>query len=165
MPWQLPGSTAVEKEKLLREHLSARTGNAKPLSVTGVVVFCNRLLFSQPPDSDGLISIELHGYVQEVHAKPQSTMKKWIDSATWKEVPGGLTSDKEYMSNMRRFQDPNDEWTRLVLFGSIRANNVGRSEDKAAKRQALGDITNRAPSRPASDTSSSIWDVHCPCPD
>jgi hypothetical protein len=69
------------------------------------------------------------------------------------------------MSNMRRFQDPNDEWTRLVLFGSIRANNVGRSEDKAAKRQAMGDITNRAPSRPASDTSSSIWDVHCPCPD
>jgi hypothetical protein len=82
-------------------------------------------------------------------------MKKWMDSATWKPVPGGLTSDKEYMSNTRRFQDPNDEWTRLVLFGSIGANNLGRSEEKAAKRQALGDITNRAPSRPASDTSSS----------
>ena len=55
------GSTAVEKERLLREHLSARTGNTKPLSVTGVVVFCNRLLFSQPPDIDGLVSIEVHG--------------------------------------------------------------------------------------------------------
>jgi hypothetical protein len=147
------GITAVEKEKLLREHISARTGNNRPLSVIGMVVFCNRLLFSQPPESDGLVSIEVHGYVQAGHAKPQSTMKKWNDSATWKQVPGGLTSDKEYMSNIRRFQDPNDEWTRLVLFGSIGANNVGRSEEKAAKRQALCDITNRAPSRPASDTS------------
>ncbi len=41
-----------------------------------------------------------------------------------------------------------------MLFGSIGANNVGRSEKKAAKRQALGDFSNRhqpAPSRPASD--------------
>ena len=81
------------------------------------------------------------GYVHVKNATPQSTMKKWIDSATWQPVPGGLTSDKEYMSNMRRFQDPDDEWTRLMLFGSIGANNVGRSEEKAAKRQALHDIT------------------------
>ena len=88
------GPTTVEKEKLLREHLSARTGNTQPHSVTGVVVFCNRLLFSQPPDSDGLVSIVVHGYVQAGHAKPQSTMKKWIDSATWKEVPGGLLDQR-----------------------------------------------------------------------
>jgi hypothetical protein len=31
-------STAVEKEKLLREHLSTRTGNKRPLSVIGAVV-------------------------------------------------------------------------------------------------------------------------------
>ena len=128
------GSTAVEKEKLLREHLSARTGNTQPHSVTGVVVFCNRLLFSQPPDSDGLVSIEVHGYVQAGHAKPQSTMKKWIDSATWKPVPGGLTSDDEYMSNMRRFEDPDDEWTRLLVYGSIRANNVGRAAERTARK-------------------------------
>jgi hypothetical protein len=51
--------------------------------------------------------------------------------------PGGLTSDNEYMSNMRRFQDPNDEWTRLPLvFGCIGANNTGRSEsaEKAAQK-------------------------------
>jgi hypothetical protein len=149
------GTTAVEKVKLLKEHLSARTGNTRPLCVIGVVAFCDESLLSLPSGSDGLVSIEVLGCVPATSATPQSTMKKWIDSATWKQVPGGLTSDKEYMSNMCRFQDPNDEWTRLMLFGSIGANNVGRSEEKAAKRQALGDITNRAPSRPASDTSSS----------
>ena len=56
--------------------------------------------------------------------KEKRSMKKWIDSATWKTVLGGLTSDNEYMSNMRRFQDPNDKWTRRMLFGSIGANNV-----------------------------------------
>jgi hypothetical protein len=84
-------------------------------------------------------------------------MKNWIDSATWKPVPGSLTSGKEYMSNMHRFQDPNDAWTRLLLFGSIGAKNAGQSEEKAAKRQALSDIENQhqpATSRPASDTFS-----------
>jgi hypothetical protein len=131
------GPTAVEKEKLLREHLSARTGHDRPFSISGVVVFCDRSLFSQPPDSDGLVSIEVLGYVQVNNTVPLSTMKKWMDSATWKQVPGGLTSDKEYMSNMRRIQDPNDEWTRIMLFGSIGANNFTRSEEKAAKRQAF----------------------------
>jgi hypothetical protein len=117
------GTTATEKEKLLREHLRARTGHTQPLCITGLAVFCDRSLFSQPPASDGLVSIEVLGYVQANNATPLSTVKKWIDSATWKPVEGGLTSDNEYMSNMRRFQDPNDEWTRLVLFGSIGANN------------------------------------------
>jgi hypothetical protein len=152
------GTKAVEKEKLLTEHLRVRTGHTRPLCVVGVAVFCDRLLFSQPPDSDGLVSIEVLGYVQANNATPLSTMKRWIESATWKPVEGGLTSDNEYMFNMRSFQDPSVEWTRLMLFGSIGANDVTRSEEKAAKRQALGDITNRhqpAPSRPASDTSSS----------
>ena len=128
------GTTAEEKEKLLREHLSARTGNNRPLSVTGVVVFCDRLLFSQPPDNDGLVSIEVLGYVQANHAKGQSTMNRWIDTATWQPVPGGLTSDHVYMSNIRRFEDPNDEWTRLKIFGEIGANNAGRAADKAARK-------------------------------
>ncbi len=131
------GTTAAEKEKaenLLTEHFSARTGHTQPLSIMGVVVFCNRLLFSQPPDSDGLVSIEMLGYVQANNTIPLSTMKKWIDSTTWKPVLGGLTSDNEYMSNMRRFQDPKNEWTRLLGYGSIGANNVGRSAEKAAQK-------------------------------
>jgi hypothetical protein len=35
------GTTAVEKAKLLKEYLSARTGNTRPLCVTGFVVFCD----------------------------------------------------------------------------------------------------------------------------
>jgi hypothetical protein len=128
----------VEKEKILTEHLRARTGHTRSLCIIGVAVFCDRSLFSQPLDSDGLVSIEVLGYVQANNTTPPlSTMLKWIESATWKPVEGGLTSDNENMSNMRRLQDPNDEWTRLMLFRSIGANNVGRSEEKDAKRQAL----------------------------
>ena len=58
------GTTAVEKEMLLKEHLRARTGHNIPHSIGGLVVFCDRSLFSQPPDRDGLVSIEVLGYVQ-----------------------------------------------------------------------------------------------------
>ena len=128
------GTTAVEKEKLLTDHLSARTGINIPHSVGGLVVFCDRSLFSQPPDSDGLVSIEVLGYVQAKSSAPLTTMKKWIDSASWKPVEGGLTGDDEYMSNMRRFEDPDDKWTRLMLFGSIGANNAGRAAEKATRK-------------------------------
>jgi hypothetical protein len=81
------GTTTVEKEKLLTEHLRASTGHTMPLCIIGVVVFCNRSLFSQPPDSDGLVSnqllIEVLGYVQPKSSTLLSTMKKWIASATW----------------------------------------------------------------------------------
>jgi hypothetical protein len=73
------GTIAVEKAKLLKEHLSARTGNTRPLCVIGVVVFCDESLLSLPSGSDGLVSIEVLGYVQASHATPQATMKKWID--------------------------------------------------------------------------------------
>jgi len=128
------GTTAVEKEKLLTDHLSARTGLEIPHSIGGLVVFCDRSLFSQPPDRDGLVSIEVLGYVQAKSSAPLTTMKKWIDSASWKPVEGGLTGDDEYMSNMRRFEDPDDQWTRLMLFGSIGANNVGRAAEKAIRK-------------------------------
>jgi hypothetical protein len=128
------GTTAVEKEMLLKEHLRARTEHEIPHSIGGLVVFCDRSLFSQPPDSDGLVSIEVLGYVQAKRSTPLSTMKKWIDSASWKPVEGGLTGDDEYMSNMRRFEDPDDQWTRFMLFGSIGANNAGRAAEKATRK-------------------------------
>ncbi len=77
------GTTAREKEKLLTEHISTRTGHKKPHCVTCVTVFCDELLLSGPTDGAGLVSIEVQGYVQTNHAKPLSTMKKWIDYASW----------------------------------------------------------------------------------
>ncbi len=128
------GTKDVEKEMPLKKHLRARTGINMPHSIGGLVVFCDRSLFSQPPDSDGLVSIEVLGYAQANNATPLSTMTKWIDSARSNPVKGGLTSDDEYMSNMRRFEDPNDAWTRLLVFESIGANNVGRAAEKATRK-------------------------------
>jgi hypothetical protein len=128
------GTAADEKARLLTEHFRTRTRHTLPSSVTGGAVFFDGLLFSAPPDSAGLVSIELQGYVQARYSIPLSTVKKWIDSASWKPVPGGLTGDDEYMSNMRRFEDPDDQWTRLMLFGSIGANNAGRAAEKATRK-------------------------------
>jgi hypothetical protein len=128
------GSTAEEKEKLLKEHLTTRTGHALPSSVTCMAVFCDKSLLSAPPDSAGLVSIALQGYAQARYAIPHSTMKKWIDSATWKPVPGGLSSDAEYLTNMRKYDDPNDSMTRLRVFGGVGANNAGRAADKQARK-------------------------------
>ena len=128
------GTTAVEKQMLLKEHLGARTGHNIPHSIGGLVVFCDPSLFSQPPDRNGLVSIEVLGYVQAKSSAPLTTMKKWIDSASWKPVEGGLTGDDEYMANMRRFEDPDDQWTRFMLFGSIGANNAGRAAEKATRK-------------------------------
>ena len=52
----------------------------------------------------------------------------------WKPVPGGLSSDAEFQTNIRKFNDPNDSMTRLMVFGVVGANNAGRAADKAARQ-------------------------------
>jgi hypothetical protein len=110
-----------------------------PNSVLGLrlVVLCDRSQLSVSHDSCGLVSIELLGYVQAKDATPHSTMTKWLDSATWKPVPGGLPSDHAYMSNVHWSADPNAEWARLLVFGSISANIVGRAAEKNARKVGL----------------------------
>ena len=107
------GTTAEEKRKLLTEHLRTRTGQTMPRSVTCVAVFCDESLFSVPPDSAGLVSIQVQGYTQASSSKPHSTMKKWVESALWKLIQGGL-----YLTNMDKFNDPNDSMTRLMVYGA-----------------------------------------------
>ena len=128
------GATAEEKGKLLTEHLSTSTGHTMPPSVTSVAVFCDKSLFSVPPDSAGLVSIAVQGYVQASHVKPPSTMEKWIHSATWEPVPGGLTSNHEYLANMRRFNDPTDSITQLMVFGRVGANNAERTAEGQVRK-------------------------------
>jgi hypothetical protein len=91
------GTTAEEKGKLLTERLRTSTGYTLPPSVISWAVFFDALLFSAPLDSAGLVSIELQGYGQARYAIPLSTMKKWIDSASWKPVSSGLMSDNEFL--------------------------------------------------------------------
>jgi hypothetical protein len=132
------GSTAEENGKLLTEHFHTRTGHTRPPSVTCVAVFCDT-----PPDSAGLVSIEVQGYVQASHVKPHSTMKKWIESATWKPVPGGLSSDAEYQTNMDKFNDPNDSMTRLMVFGGVGANNAGQAAEGQGPASPKGRLPDR----------------------
>jgi hypothetical protein len=123
------GSTAEEKATILTEHLRTRTGHTRPSSVTCVAVFCDKSLFSVQLDSAGLVSIEVQGYVQAIQGKQLSTMNTWINSAAWKPIPDGLSSDAEYQpeTNMRKFNDPNDSMTRLMVFGVVGENNAGRA--------------------------------------
>lgn len=127
-------NTTEGKGTLLTEHLRTRTGHSRPSCVTSLTVFCDELQFSGPSDSDDLISIQVQGYVQTKDGIPLSRMQNWIDSATWKPVPGGLSSDDEYQTNMDKFNDPNDTMTRLMVFGSVTANNAGRAADRQARK-------------------------------
>ncbi len=105
-----------------------------PTSITCVAVFCDEPLFSVPPNSAGLVSIVVQGYVQAKHATVPSTMKNWIDSPTWEPIPGGLTSNNDFMTNMRRFNDPTDLMTQLMVFGRVGANNAGRNAEGQARK-------------------------------
>ena len=119
-------STAGEKRTILFEHLRLRTGHDQPHFVTSFTVFCDESHFSGHTDSEGLVSLEIQGYVQNRAGVPLSTMQTWIGSASWKPVPGGLMSDAGFKANVRRFHDQSDTWTRLTVFGIVGANNAGR---------------------------------------
>ena len=58
-------ASAVDKGKRLKEHISERTVHGRPESVTSQIAFYDATLLSGVPDSDGLVSIALQGYVQK----------------------------------------------------------------------------------------------------
>ena len=57
-------TSAVDKGKRLQEHISERTLLDRPQSVTSQIAFYDATLLSGVPDSDGLVSVALQGYVQ-----------------------------------------------------------------------------------------------------
>ena len=57
-------ASAVDKGKCLQEHISERIVHGRPQSVTSQIAFYDATLLSGVPDSDGLVSIALRGYVQ-----------------------------------------------------------------------------------------------------
>ena len=69
-------TTTQQKRKLLTELLSNRAAAEKPFSVTSISTFCNESQLSGEPDSNGLVSIEVYGYVQTKNATPISTMPR-----------------------------------------------------------------------------------------
>ena len=78
-------------------------------------------------NSKDLVSTLKRGYVQTKQSTSISTMQKFIYSASWKLVPGGLTSDAKFCANRGRL-------TMLYVFGKIGRNNQGRKEQKRAKQ-------------------------------
>jgi hypothetical protein len=72
-------SNTVDKAlqaNLPKEHISNCTVHERPLCVTSQIAFYDASLLSAVPDSDGLVSIALHGYVQTITGKRVSTMQK-----------------------------------------------------------------------------------------
>ncbi len=54
---------AADKGQHLKEHISERTTIDRPFCVTPQIAFFDTSLLSAVPDSDGLVSIALHGFV------------------------------------------------------------------------------------------------------
>jgi hypothetical protein len=52
-----------------------------------------------------VVSLKIQGYVQTKNSVPLTTMEKWIGSASWKPLPGGLMSDDDFIANMRRYEN------------------------------------------------------------
>ena len=70
------------------------------------------------------VSIAIIGYVQTKPSRPY-TMTKWIPSATWDPVPGGLCSNGKFLADMDRLNDLTLSWYKLPIFGELGLNNRG----------------------------------------
>ncbi len=121
-------------DKRVKEHISERTTIHRPFCVASQIAFYYTPLLSAVPDSDGLVSIALHGFVQTRNCTRVRTMSEWIEDAVWTPVPCGLASDDEFKQNMQRFSDANDSWTQPITYGSVGMNNNGREAQKTARK-------------------------------
>ena len=121
------GASTQDKARLLKEHLRNRTAHSIKTSFISVSTFCDESQLSGQPDSSGLVSILIRGYVQTKQATPISTMQKFFADASWKPVPGGLAGDAEFRANRATL-------AKLYVFGEIGLNNTGREEQKRAKQ-------------------------------
>ena len=120
----------VTLRERLRAHISSRVGIAMPHIVTFVTAFYDASIFSLPEGVS--LSISLRGYVQ-TRAQTNceiTTMQRWIPSAIWNPVRGGLASNSEFKADVSRSEDPNNQWTQMIVFGSISLNNAAKMERK-----------------------------------
>jgi hypothetical protein len=92
---------AVDQGQRLKEHISVRTVAERPWYVTLQIAFYDTSLLSAVPDSDGLVSIALHGYVQTENGTRVSTIQKWIRMRLLKPKTRGLASIKKECDQSR----------------------------------------------------------------
>jgi hypothetical protein len=74
--------------------------------------------------------------VQTKNATPISTIQNFINTASWKPVPGGLAGDAEFRANRATL-------AKLYVFGERGLNNPGREEQKRAKKVGYAYSDNR----------------------
>ena len=122
--------TIQDRQTFLRAHIKSRFENAMPAFVTFVTAFHDTSVISGVISEGVSIFISLCGYVQTRTCCEITTMQKWIPSALWNAVRGGLASDSEFRADVTRSEDPNDQWTQMIVFGSLSLNNQARSEKK-----------------------------------
>ena len=67
---------AFDKGKRLKEHISERTVHGRPESVTSQIAYHDATLLYGVPNSDGLVSIALQGYVQTRNGTRVGTMQE-----------------------------------------------------------------------------------------
>jgi hypothetical protein len=96
-------------------------------SFISVSTFCDESQLSGQPDSNGLVSILIRGYVQTKQATLISTMQKFFADASWKPVPGGLAGDAEFRSNRETL-------AKLYVFGEIGRTTRGARSRKEPRR-------------------------------
>ena len=116
-----------DRKRQLIEHFRTRTTPDRPICVLSVTIFADlKPLILALPNENPTVSIAITGYVQ---TKPssQSRMTKWIPSATWDPVPGGLCSNGEFLADMDRLNDLTLSWYKLPIFGELGLNNRGRT--------------------------------------
>jgi hypothetical protein len=78
------GASTQDKARLLTEHLSNRTAHSMhsiKTSFISVSTFCYESQLSGQPESNGLVSILIRGYVQTKQATPISTMQNFFADA------------------------------------------------------------------------------------
>ncbi len=66
-----------------------------------------------------------------------TTVQKWIPSAVWNPVRGGLASDSGFRADTSRSEDPNDLWAQMSVYGSLSLNNSARLEEKTERGESL----------------------------
>ena len=121
-----------DRQTLLHAHIRSRVQHTMPDSVTFVTAFYDTSILSEALPDGVTISISFRGYVQISTRSccEITTMQKWIPSAIWNPVLGGLASNSEFRADVFRSEDPNNQWTQWVVFGSIGLNNAAKMERK-----------------------------------
>ena len=120
-----------DRKRRLIEHFRTRTTPNRPICVLSLTIITDlKLLILALPNENPTVSIAIIGYVQTKPSRPIA-MTKWIPSATWEPVSGGLCSNGEFLAGMDR---PPLSWYKLPILGELGLTNRGRTAARAKRK-------------------------------